>query len=223
MLKRIAFDGEGGHKVEGDLASPPGDAHAAGVVLVQESWGVNDHVRDVATRLAAEGFRVLAVDLYHGVVTKDPAEAGKMLGALDWGHAVSDIAAAVKHLQEHPSSNGKVAVMGFCMGGALSFAAACNIAGLSAVVPFYGVPQGVDYAKVTAPIMAHFAKVDQWAKPELGQDIQTQITGHGGHMELFVYDEQHAFFNDTRADVYGEASAKLAWQRSIGFLKQHLA
>jgi carboxymethylenebutenolidase len=213
---RIQFDG-----TEGELETPDTKEKTGGVVLVQEYWGLNDHVRDIGKRLAAQGFRVLAPDLYHGKVTKSAEEAGKIMGSLDWPKALGEIVAAATHLRDHESSNGKVAVMGFCMGGALTFAAATNIPWLAAAVPFYGVPgeQLADYTKEKAPILAHFAKNDQWATVDKAKAIQSKVPS----MELHVYDAQHAFFNDTRPEVYSPNDAKTAWERSIAFLKQHLS
>jgi carboxymethylenebutenolidase len=194
-----------------------------GIVLIQEYWGLNDHVRDIAERYAKEGFVVLAVDLFHGKVTKDAGEAGKLMGALDWPKAIAEIDGAVHTLQTHPSCNGKIAITGFCLGGALTFAAACACKGLAAAVPFYGIPKTADYSKISAPIQAHFAKKDQWAKPALAEEIKKTVDAKGGSMEVFVYDEDHAFFNDTRPEVYGAASAKLAWERTLAFLREHTA
>jgi carboxymethylenebutenolidase len=164
---------------------------------------------------------VLAPDLYHGKVTKSAEEAGKIMGSLDWPKALAEIIAAATHLRDHESSNGKVAVMGFCMGGALTFAAAANIPWLAAAVPFYGVPNEMlaDYTKEKAPILAHFAKNDQWATVDKAKEIQSKVPA----MELHVYDASHAFFNDTRPEVYSPNDAKAAWERSIAFLKKHLS
>ena len=213
---RIKFDG-----TEGELETPDVKGKTGGVVLVQEYWGLNDHVRDIGKRLAAKGFRVLAPDLYHGKVTKSAEEAGKLMQSLDWPKALGEIVAAAEHLRDHESSNGKVAVMGFCMGGALTFAAATKIPWLAAAVPFYGVPSEkvADYTKEKAPILAHFAKHDQWATVDKAKEIQSKVPS----MELHVYDAQHAFFNDTRPEVYSPNDAKTAWDRSIAFLQKHLS
>jgi carboxymethylenebutenolidase len=213
---RIKFDG-----TEGDLETPATKEKTGGVVLVQEYWGVNDHIRDIAKRLANVGFRVLAPDLYHGTVTKSAEEAGKLMQSLDWPKALSEIVAAAEHLRAHETSNGKISVMGFCMGGALTFAAAANIPWLAAAVPFYGIPNEklADYTKAKAPILAHFAKNDQWATVDKARAIQSKVPA----MELHVYDAQHAFFNDTRPEVYSPDDAKTAWERSIAFLKKHLS
>lgn len=220
---RIEFPTKTGKQAQGEIFGAEG--RRPGVVLVQEWWGLNDHIRDIAGRFAGEGFVVLAVDLYRGQVTKSADEAGKLMGALDWPQALADLEGAVDQLRGHAHCNGKVAVTGFCMGGALTFATACRVPGLAAAVPFYGVPDAkiADYSQVTAPILAHFAKKDGWAKPEAAEGIRAQLEAAGKSMQLCVYDEDHAFFNDTRPEVYGAESAKLAWQRTVQFLKQHTA
>lgn len=219
MTKRVSFA-----NLEGELAEPAGSDKAPCLVLVQEWWGVNDHVRDLAERFAKDGFLVVAPDLFRGRVTKDAAEAARWMTELDTLQAVKDIAAAAAYLKEHPRSNGKVGVTGFCMGGAMSFAAACHVPGLSAVVAFYGVPpaEKVDYGKVTAPVMAHFAKRDQWATVAKAEEIKKQLDARNHPMELCVYDADHAFVNDTRPEVYDEKSAKLAWERTVAFFGKHL-
>lgn len=228
MTTTVRFGGEaakGDHDVTGELAEPSGTARAPSVVLIQEYWGINAHVKSLVDRLASEGFLVVAPDLYHGKIAKDAAEAGKLMMELDTLVAVKEIAAAAAYVKEHPRGNGKVGVIGFCLGGALTFAAACHVPGLSAAVPFYGVPPAdkVDYSKVTAPILAHFAKVDQWASVDKAEAIKKQVEAAGGTMQLETYDAGHAFVNDTRPEAYDEKSAKLAWQRTVDFLKKNLA
>jgi len=222
---RIKFKTPKGHECEGALAVPDAKGKTPAVVLLLEYWGVNAHIESIAARLAEEGFRVVAPDLFHGKVTKDASEASKLMQALDWQRALDDIAGAALHARAHETSNGKVGVIGFCLGGALSFATACNLSGLSAVVPFYGIPDRklADYSKVTAPILAHFAKRDQWAKAELAEAIKKELHAAGKSMELFTYDADHAFFNDTRPEVYSPECAKLAWDRTLAFLRLHLA
>ncbi len=221
---RIKFKTPKGHECEGVLAVPAAQGKAPAVILLQEYWGVNAHIESIGERLAKEGFRVIAPDLYHGKITKDASEAGALMKTFDWQQALDDIAGAVAHARAHESSNGKVGVVGFCMGGALAFATACNVAGLSAVVPFYGVPDRklADYSKVTAPILAHFSKTDPWAKVASGEAIKKELEGAGHSMELFTYDADHAFFNDTRPEVYSAECAKLAWERTVAFFHQHL-
>jgi carboxymethylenebutenolidase len=225
MTTSVSFKSKSGSDVSGALAEPSGTGKAPCVVLVQEYWGINDHVKSLVERLAKEGFLVVAPDLYHGKIAKDSTEASKLMTALDTLVAVKEIAGATAFLKEHARGNGKVGVIGFCLGGALSFASACHVEGLSAVVPFYGIPPAdkVDYAKVTAPIMAHFATKDEWASVAKAEEIKKQLDDRGHPMELHVYDSQHAFVNDTRPEVYDATNAKLAWERTVAFLKKHLS
>ena len=225
MTTTVRFGGKDGSEVAGELAEPSGSGKAPSVVLIQEYWGINAHVKSLVDRLAKEGFLVVAPDLYHGKIAKDANEAGKLMTELDTLVAVKEIGAAAAYLREHPRGNGKVGVIGFCLGGALAFASATHVQGLSAVVPFYGVPPAdkVDYSKVTAPILAHFAKTDAWASVDKAEAIKKQVEAAGATMQLEVYDAGHAFMNDTRPEAYDEKSAKLAWQRTVDFLKKTLA
>jgi len=223
MPTEVSFQTASGQAASGFLELPSA-SKAPAVVLIQEWWGINAHIQSILGRLAAEGFLALAPDLYHGAIAKDAAEAGKKMGELDWPLALDEIAGAVAWARGHERATGKVAVMGFCMGGALSFATATRVAGLDAVVPFYGIPDPkvADYTKVTAPILAHFASKDGWAKPEAARAIQKQLEGIGRSMRLEVYEADHAFFNDARPEVYDAENAKLAWSRTLEFLRANL-
>jgi carboxymethylenebutenolidase len=223
MTDRVSFKSRDGGSVDGALALPAGAGKAPTVVVVQEYWGLNDQIQGIADRLADEGFVALVPDLYHGKLAKDQAEATHLMSSLDWKRAMEDLAGAVGYLREHPRGNGKVAVVGFCMGGALSFAAAVNLPDLAAVVPFYGVPGDLDWTKVTAPVLAHFSKTDRWAKPEIARKIQAVIEENDGSMELHVYDAEHAFMNEKRPEVYNAEAASQAWHRTIHFLREHTA
>ena len=220
MTARVSFTSRNGSPVDAALATPTA-AKAPAVVVIQEWWGLNPQIEKTCERFASEGFLALAPDLYHGKLTAKADEAQHLMQSLDWGRALEDLAGAVAYLREHERSTGKVSVMGFCMGGALSFAVACNVRGLSAVAPFYGVPGDQDWSKVEAPIQAHFAKNDDWATPEKGAAIQAAVQKAGGSMELFVYDAAHAFFNETRPEVYSKDDAELAWKRTVEFLRAH--
>jgi carboxymethylenebutenolidase len=218
MSERVTISAPSG-ELSGVLATPDGSSRAPGVVLIHEYWGINEQIQTVAARLAKEGFVALVPDLYHGKTATKADEATKLMGALDWGKAVGEIGASVAFLRAHPRGNGKVAVMGFCMGGALSFAAACNIPKLDAVVPFYGIPGGQDYTKITAPVQAHFAEHDDWATIDAGKKIEAQVKG----MKLFTYDAQHAFCNDRRPEVFNPSAAAQSWDRVMTFLREHTA
>lgn len=224
MASKVELQSKSGRDMSGEIVWPAGDAKVPAVIVFHEWWGLNDHIRSIQGRLAADGVGSLAIDLYDGKSTTDAGEAEKLMMALDGDLAVERALGTFDYLRAHGRSNGKVGAMGFCLGGALTFRAACALPELGAAVPFYGVPdpKRVDYTAVRAPVLAHFATRDEWAKAEKAEAIKDQITASGGTMELFVYDADHAFVNDTRPEVYSDVNAKLAWARTIDFLKKHL-
>lgn len=225
MAENVSFPSRKGDTAHGVIALPPGDARAPAVVLLQEWWGVNAHIRSLVDRLAAEGFVVLAPDLYHGQTTRDASEAQRLMTELKWSVALEEIAGAQEFLKRHPRSTGKVGVTGFCMGGAGALLTACNLPGLSAAVAFYGIPpaQYVDWKGAeTPPIQCHFSSRDQWAKAESAAAIRDTLAARGREFELHVYDAEHAFVNDTRPEVYDPESARVAWDRMVAFFRKHL-
>lgn len=211
-------------EVAGAIAAPAGTGKTGGLVVIQEWHGLNDQMKGKVDRFAKEGFLALCPDLYHGKVASNDQDAAALMNQLDWGRAIQDIGAAAAHLRAHARCNGKVAVLGFCMGGALAFAAALNVEGLACAVPFYGLPQipPDQLSKVRIPLQAHFAKKDEWAKASVAEDIQKKMRAAGGHMDLFVYDAGHAFMRETDPSKYDAPSAKLAWERTLDFLHKHL-
>lgn len=224
MTDPVHFSAKSGSAASGEIAAPEGTGKVPGLILVQEWWGLNGHIKSLAERFAKAGFLTVAPDLYHGRVTKDPTEAGKLMTELDGKRAMDDIAGAVQLLLSNPRCNGKIGVVGFCMGGAYSFAATSAIPEIAAAVPFYGIPPAdrMDFGRMKAPILAHFASRDQWAKPALAEEIKQKVNAQGGSMRLEIYDAEHAFMNDTRPDVYSAPCAQKAWQHTIDFLHQHL-
>lgn len=224
MSKTIPFESKSGHKDTAEVSEPAGSGKAPAVVLIQEYWGINDNMKSITDRMAKEGFLAVTPDLYHGKSTKDAGEAAKMMQSLDHKQAMEDIASAVAFAKSHPRSNGKVAVLGFCMGGALSFAAAATVPGLSAVVPFYGLPDAskLDLSKITAPILGHFGKKDTYFTEDKAKGFVQALEKAGKSVEIHFYDAGHAFANEHRPEAYDAPSAKLAWERSLAFLRKHL-
>jgi carboxymethylenebutenolidase len=220
MSEHATFSAKSGAPASGQLALPK-SGKAPGLVLVQEWWGLNDHMKDLANRLAADGFVVLAPDLYHGTITKDASEAGKLMTELDGKRAMDEIAGAASFLAGDPRTNGKVGIIGFCMGGAYSLVAACFVPEISAAVPFYGIPpeENVNYALVKAPVQMHYGNKDEWVTKAKVDAIKAKL---GDKMEVFAYDADHAFVNDTRPEVHNPEAAKTAWKRAVDFLHHHL-
>ncbi|HLI45110.1 MAG TPA: dienelactone hydrolase family protein [Acidimicrobiales bacterium] len=212
---------------EGYLATPDG-ASGPGVVVIQEWWGLVDHIKDVCDRFAREGFVALAPDLYHGKTVTEPDEAGKAMMAMQLDRAAKDLSGAVDAVSERGRGRG-VGVVGFCMGGglALVLAAQRNDA-VRAVVPFYGaLPwEGVqpDYGSITGAVLGHYAENDGWANPEVVAELERRLRASGNtDVTMHIYPgTEHAFFNDTRPEVHDPAASRLAWERTVEFLRSRL-
>jgi len=193
------------------------------VIVIQEWWGLNAHIRNLADCYAAAGFSALAPDLFRGRVTQDPDEASHMMDGLDFAGAThQDIRGAALHLQR---TAGRVGVVGYCMGGALTIAAAVHVPEIAAASCFYGIPPA-DFAapaQIRIPFQAHFAQRDDWCTPQAVDQLEAAMRTAGRSPEIFRYDAAHAFCNETRAEVYDAACAKLAFARTVEFFARTLA
>ncbi|MBI5284477.1 MAG: dienelactone hydrolase family protein [Chloroflexi bacterium] len=218
--KMVSFPSNG-HSAEGYLALPA-SGKGPGVIVIQEWWGLVPHIKDVADRFAAAGFAALAPDLYHGKSTKEPDEAGKMMMALKMDEAAKDMAGAYDFLKAHPACTGKVGSVGFCMGGGLSLMIA-SIRPIDACVDYYGVAEAAQLSGLKAPVLGHYAANDTWASPEAAAKLERGLRDIGKQVEFHMYaGTDHAFFNDSRPEIYNDAAAKLSWDRTLAFFKQHL-
>ncbi len=227
----ITFTSDG-VPIQAFLACPgtgrAGARPAPAVVVIHEWWGLNDHIKDIATRLAREGYAALAPDLYSrqgNKVTKDAAEAAKLMELLSSQLALRDLNAATKYLRQQPFVDGvRIGVMGFCMGGSFALTVACHNSDLKAAVPFYGkVPpiESLDY--LLCPVLYHYGGKDGWVTRQEVDRLKEGLQKYGKPGEVQIYAEAgHAFFNDTRPDAYHVQDAKLAWERTIAFLQEYL-
>lgn len=215
-----------GHVATGYLAIPPSGS-GPGLLVLQEWWGLVDHIKDVCERFAREGFVALAPDLYNGKVTKSPDEAGKLFMALNIAKAGADLRGAAAALLARPeTASSRVGVVGFCMGGQLALYAAMEYPELiAAAVDFYGVHPRVriDPARLRVPVLGHFGTRDNSVKEADARTLVDKITAAGGSIEAHYYEADHAFFNDTRPTVYDKGCAAEAWQRTLAFLREQLA
>jgi carboxymethylenebutenolidase len=219
----IQFKGNG-QSYEGYLSPAPNGGPA--IVVIQEWWGLNDHIKDIADRFAGEGFTALAPDMYNGKMTTAPDEAGKYMMALKIAETEKQLRAAVQTLLSHPSCTSKSAgVIGFCMGGQLAmYTAATNPDQVTACVNFYGIHPNVKppFAQMKAALLGLFAENDKSVNAEAVEKLRQELTASGRTFELQTYKNVgHAFFNDTRP-VYDEESAKDAWRRTIDFFRKHV-
>jgi carboxymethylenebutenolidase len=223
MGEMITFGSEG-KPVTGYLATPaPDKARGRGVVVIQEWWGLVDHIKRVADRFATEGFHALAPDLYHGESTSSPDEAEKLLMALNIAETEKDLRGAVERLRF--LTGRPVATVGFCMGGALSLFAACtNPRDVGACVVYYGGHPKVDFDfdRLTAPVLGHWAENDDFANPNIAR-FESELSARDKPFEFHTYPgTRHAFFNDERPEVYDRDAAVRSWERTIDHLTRHL-
>ena len=219
----IEFAANGG-TARGYLAKPS-SGNGPGVVVVQEWWGLNDHIKALADRLADEGFVALAPDIYHGDMAREPQEAQKLMMALNVEQAAKDLKGAAAALKANGATGNKVGAVGFCMGGQLALFAGTVSPEVGAVVDFYGVHPAVkpDYSKLQGPVLILTGDKDPMAGPEPSGAVEQGIKAAGKQAEIVVYpDAGHAFMNDTRPDAYKADAAADAWSRMVNHFKANL-
>jgi carboxymethylenebutenolidase len=203
------------------VALPDGDSNAA-VILIHEWWGINDHVRDLASRYAKEGYTCIAPDLFSGKVTKDPEEASRLMHALPVEEGIKTIESAIAET-ERAYNVEKIGITGYCMGGTFALRAACEIEQLSAAAPFYGdIPGEQTLAKLKVPTLFIAGARDNWINPEKVGELKEAAHKYNLPVEIVSYDADHAFFNDTRPEVYNPEAASDAWQRVLNLFSQRL-
>lgn len=207
------------------VARPVGEGRAPAVIVVHENRGLNPHIKDVARRLAKEGFVGLAPDLLSplGGTPEDPDRARAMIGQLERDAVVGNLLAAMTWLAGDRQAGGAVGALGFCWGGGMVNQLAVKAPELDAAVVFYGAsPDPADVPSIRAPLLLHYAGLDQRINagvPAYREALERAGKPHAIHMYEGV---NHAFHNDTGPERYDEAAAKLAWQRTVAFLKSHL-
>ena len=220
MGTMIEFARPDGVRTKGYLATA--GQGRPGVVVIQEWWGLNDQICGVADRFARAGYNALAPDLYKGRLTAEPDEANHLMSGLDFADATQQyLRGAAQHVKNQSS---KLAVMGFCMGGALTIAAAVHVPDFAAGVCFYGIPSKAfaDPARIPVPIQGHLANKDDWCTPAAVDDLEQLLKSAGVEHEIYRYDAAHAFANE-RSAAYDVACANLAWDRMSAFLRAKIA
>jgi carboxymethylenebutenolidase len=226
----IAFKRPDGESVEAYLAQPNNPENAPGVVVIQEWWGLDDEIKNVADRLAKAGYRALVPDLYRGKLALEANEAEHLMNDLNFGDAASqDIRGAVQYLKATGSS--KVAVTGFCMGGALTVLSAALVPECDGTVVWYGYPplEYVDAPAIRKPMLAHWALHDEFFSIAGVDELEEKMKAAGVSYVFQRYDARHAFANpksDSRhlpLLQYNPAAADLAWEHTMNFLKTQLS
>ncbi len=221
VVENMDFPGGSGY-----LAKPAAEGKYPGVILIHENRGLNAHIKDVARRMAAEGFVALAPDYLSGLggTPEDADKAKDMIGTLKAEGIVANSMAALAAVKAHPAANGKAGAMGFCWGGGAVNELAVADASLSAGVAYYGRQAAdADVPKITAPLMLHYGSLDERINAGIAA-FEAALKATSKTYELFIYEgANHAFNNDTNAARYSKEAADLAFGRTVAFLKKYSA
>ena len=221
----ITFTANGG-EAPGYLAEPAAE-QGPGVVVLQEWWGLDDHIRSVCDRLAAAGYFALAPDLYRREPTTQPDEAQQRMMALSMDQAEKDMRGAAEHLAAIEGVVGEhIGAIGFCLGGGLAVWTAAASPLVSATVSYYYVmPHGKpDFTKITGTVLGHFGSADEFVSVEDARALATELRAAGMDTTFEFYEGAgHAFFNDTnRLGTYDAEAAATSWERTLTFLGERL-
>jgi len=200
----------------------PDNTTRKAVVVIQEWWGLNDHIKDIAGRYAEEGFIAIAPDLYRGKIATNPEDAGRMMQDLQ----IEDGLDTIKNSIEAARSKYELShfgITGFCMGGTYALRAACELEGISAAAPFYGdIPPEDVLQNLKTPTIFISGTKDAWINPEKVAELETAAEKYELPIHSVKYEADHAFFNNTRPEVYNETAARDAWALVVGFFNDKL-
>ncbi|HEX6280191.1 MAG TPA: dienelactone hydrolase family protein [Pyrinomonadaceae bacterium] len=203
------------------VVTPDNDEKKA-VVVIQEWWGLNDHIKDIANRYAAEGFIAIAPDLYRGKVATNADDASKMMHDLAIEDGIDTIKNAIAKASNELGIS-EFGITGYCMGGTFALRAACELEEIDAAVPFYGdIPDKVVLKDLDTPTLFISGTKDQWINTEKVTALENAAEEHDLPLESIKYEADHAFFNDTRPEVYDAEAAKDAWARAVEFFREKL-
>jgi carboxymethylenebutenolidase len=210
----------------GYLAVPPGE-HGLATIVLQEWWGLDDHIRSICDRFAGEGFFALAPDLFHGETTTEPGDAQQKMMAMSMEQVEKEMCGAADHLRSQPGFEGKGAgSVGFCLGGGLSIWAASTCPNIAAAVSYYYVmPHGrPDFTNIKGPVLGHFGTADDFIPVDDAKQLESEMREAGSPVEFIFYEGGgHAFFNDTnRLGTYDKVLAEASWERTVSFLRAEL-
>lgn len=204
------------------VARPESDT-AGAVILIHEWWGINNHIRDIAGRYASEGYLCLAPDLFRGKLAKNTEEASKLMQALAIEDGIETIREAIATAKQTYNVQ-KIGINGYCMGGTFALGAACELDELAAAAPFYGdIPEENVLKRLKVPTLFIAGKKDAWINAEKVNALKEATRKYNLPVEVVVYDADHAFFNDTRREVYDQQAAADAWRRVLDLFRKHLA
>ena len=204
------------------IAMPDNAENAKVVILIHEWWGLNDHIKDITNRYADEGFIAVAPDLYRGRIATNAEDASKMMNGLEIDNGLNTIESAMDKVRETYGIS-HFGITGYCMGGTFALRAACELEGISAAAPFYGdIPEEVVLAKLKTSVVFVSGIRDAWINPEKVATLEEIADKYELPVDSVKYEADHAFFNDTRPEVYDKNAANDAWAKVIQLFNNEL-
>jgi len=225
--RQVDFAGEA-CSIDAFVAEPAGTSPAPAIVVIQEWWGLNEHIREVARRFAREGYVAIAPDLYSRQghkVANDPNTAAQLMGGLKTPDGIADLKTTVGWLRNQKRTRtSRIGAIGFCMGGSYALLLPCESKEISAAAPFYGeIPQASKIRDLSCPIFYAYGENDGWIQRADVDRLAKELKEFGKRGEVKVYPGcSHGFFNDTRSDVYDATAANDAWDRALALFSHNL-
>lgn len=227
VSREVTYPGRAG-KLKAFVVEPAADGPRPAVIVVQEWWGLNEHIRDVARRFAREGYFAIAPDMYsrqgHKVAT-EPGLAAELMGALKHEDGIADLQTTIEWLRaQKQTQSSRIGITGFCMGGSYAMGLPCETREISAAAPFYGeIPPDEKLKNLGCPIFYAYGENDGWIQRSDVDRLAAALKKFGKQGEVKVYAGcSHGFFNDTRKDVYRPAEAKDAWDHTLKLFAANL-
>lgn len=221
-IETLNFDTANGATTAYAAVPDETNEHTKAVILIQEYWGLAEHIKDIARRYADEGFICIAPDLYRGKLTDDPEKAAELMSNLAIEDGIDTIKNTIETAQEK-YGNSHFGITGYCMGGTYALRAACELAEISAAAPFYGDIPSEDILKsLNVPVVFISGKKDQWINPAKVAELEEIADKYELPIDSVKYEADHAFFNDTRPQVYDKAAAEDAWAKVIQLFNNEL-
>jgi carboxymethylenebutenolidase len=223
----VSYPGKGGI-LKAYCAAPAGAGPFPVVIVVQEWWGLNEHIKDVARRLAGEGYFAVAPDLYSrqgNRVTNDPNVAAELMEGLKPNDGIDDLLSTINWIKTQSAAQAtRIGIIGFCMGGSYATLLPCVTREIKAAAPFYGeIPPDEKLRALNCPIFYAYGANDGWIQRADVDRLAAALRSFSKPGEVRVYRGcSHGFFNDTRADVYRAADARDAWARTLKLFDENL-
>jgi len=225
--QEVSYPGKAGN-LKAYIAHPAGEGARPVVIVVQEWWGLNENIKNIARRFATEGYFAIAPDLYsrQGTqVASDPNTAAQLMGGLKTADGIEDLNSTISWIRaQKDTKSSKIGITGYCMGGTYATLLPCESKEIAAAAPFYGeIPSDDKLKNLNCPMFYAYGANDGWIQRPDVERLASDLKKFGKKGEAKIYEGcDHGFFNDTRKDVYAPDAARDAWQHTLRLFAENL-